>query len=211
MQIRISRHRVMASVRTGGVWRGRPPRTERPTNRPRLAWRRAPNISRLWCLGSLAAVCVVTLSACTHAAAPPVHTPIANVSPTATPIPPVLHAYSQVVQPLIRMSTAEAAALESKMRHDNLSVVGDECSIFGGDFQSAEVTMRGTFTPKLAMPVYYHANNGYRLLAVSTDECGLASDTNSKSEMRSAIADLRSGVSLLDYAYGLTKRWTPGS
>lgn len=162
-------------------------------------------------LASLLIVCSLLLSACTHSAVPPKATAIVKVSPTATPIPPVLQAYAQAVQPLMRMSTSEAAALESKMKHDSLSLLGDECSTFGGDFQSAGATIRATFTPRLAMPVYYHASNGYRLLAVSTDECGLASDTNSKSEVRSAISDLRAGVSLIDYAYGLTKRWSPGS
>ncbi len=208
MQFRISRPRVSASclVFCAAVARyvpaARVARLER-----RVPLRRGQRLP----LVSLALLCAVALSACTRGGAPPVRTPVANASPTATPIPPVLHAYAQVVQPLMQMSASEAKALESRMRHDSLSIVGDECSTYGGDFQSAEATIRGTFTPKRAMPVYYHANNGYRLLAVSTDECGLASDTNSKAEMRSAMADLRSGVSLLDYAYGLTKRWTPGS
>lgn len=162
-------------------------------------------------LGSLALVGAVSLSACTHAAATPPATAVTNGTPTATPVPPVLHAYAQAVQSLMRTSASEAALLETKMRHDSLSTLGDECSTFGGDFQSAEVTIRGTYTPKPAMVVYYHANDGYRLLAVSTDECGLASDTNSKAEMKSALSDLRSGISLLTYAYRLTKRWTPGS
>lgn len=162
-------------------------------------------------LMALAVVCCVLLSACSHTAAAPKVTPTVNASPTATPIPPVLAAYAQAVQPLMRMSASEAAALESKMKHDSLSVVGDECSTFGGAFESAQVTIRGTYTPPAAQVVYHHANGGYRLLAVSTDECGLASDTTSKAEMRAAISDLRSGMSQLKYAFGLTKRWVPGS
>lgn len=167
--------------------------------------RRKPLLLGLALIGSM------VLSACTHTAAPPRPTPDPNATPTATPIPPVLKAYAQAVRPVLQGSTSEAAALESKMKHDALSVVGDECSTFGGDFQSAQAAIRGTYTPPAALVVYHHANNGYRLLAVSTDECGLASDTNSKSEMRSAISDLHAGMSDLASAYDLTKPWVPAS
>lgn len=167
--------------------------------------------SRAGALAVASVVCIMIVAACTPSAAAPKSTPVAGGKPTATPIPPVLSAYAHAVQPLMRGSASEAAALESRMKHDSLSVIGDECSTFGGDFESAQVTIRGTYTPPAAQVVYHHANGGYRLLAVSTDECGMASDISSKSEMRAAIADLRSGMSQLKYAYGLTKKWAPGS
>lgn len=210
MQIRIRRPRFSASGLVFPASRAARTPVAHPSRQPR-ALGSSSLAGRASFLISLALLGAVALSACTHAAANPPATPAANASPTATPIPPVLHAYAEAVQPLMRMSVSEATALESKMRHDGLSVVGNECSTFGGDFESAQVTIRGTYTPHPAQVVYHHANEGYRLITVSTDECGLASDTNSKAEMKSAIADLRSGISLLNYAYGLTKRWTPGS
>lgn len=160
-------------------------------------------------LGSLALACAVLLSACSHAAtAPAGRVATVDPRPTLTPIPPVLRDYAQAVRPLMMMSSSEAAALVVKMRHDGLAVVGDECSAFGGDFQSAQATMRGTYTPPAAQAILQQANAGYRLLLVSTDECGMASDTNSKKEMTSAIRDLRTGLSSLNQAYARSKQWS---
>lgn len=212
MHNRISRHKISMPSRVFGAGQAHSdPDAGQSTRRPIFRERRSsPITGRRLCVASLALLTSVVLSACTHAAAP-VPTVDPHATATATPIPPVLAAYVQAVRPLLQMSTAEGKSLLTKMQHDDLSVVGDECSTFGGDFQSAQATIRGTYTPHPATRVYVHAHNGYRLLAVSTDECGLASDTNSKSEMKSAVADLKSGLAELNMAYNLTKPWVPVS
>lgn len=161
--------------------------------------------SRLLSVGSVL-LAALALSACasTVASSPP-----ATAKPKAvgTPVPPVLAAYARLVQPVLQMSTAEAKALYSKMKSENYEVLGNDCSTFGGQFQSSQATVRGTYTPHKALAVYYKANSGYKLMLSATDECGMATDAGNKKLMKTARNDLRAGISIVDQAYTATKAW----
>jgi hypothetical protein len=94
------------------------------------------------------------------------------------------------------------------MKHESTASVGNECSATGGDLSNAQSSFHGTFTPKAAQAVFRLAQTGYMLSLVATDECGMASDSNSKSEMKTATSDLDRGLKYLEQANATLTLWS---
>jgi hypothetical protein len=156
-------------------------------------------------LATLLSLGLIVSGCGSKAATPP--TPTSVPTPKATPIPPILVEYASGVQPLIRHAQFETSGLLAKTRTNSNEVLGLECTNVGNDLASAQLAIRGMYTPGPAHRVYDAANAGYKLILVGTDECAMAADGKQPGLMTLARQDMRQGMRNLATAFHISTAW----
>jgi hypothetical protein len=142
-------------------------------------------------------------------AVPP--TPTLVPTPRYTPIPADLSGYASAVGPVLDAAIGSTQGLIKAMQSADLRTQGDVCDTYGGDLANDQTAVRSTFTPRIQRNIYYTANSGFKLVLSAIDECGMASDANSKQQMKHAAGDARQGLGDLRQAQSMVKRWVPAT
>lgn len=154
----------------------------------------------------LPAACLAALLAgCGQSAAPRTVPPTPR--PQATPIPNDLVAYAASVDPTVKTTIQEGDNLLSQMQQHDMSAVANACVLAGGDFANYQTAFHLGYAPSGASAVSNDGTAGYKLILAATDECGMAADSSSKSQMSSAWSDLRHGLGLLGQAESTMAPW----
>ena len=155
-------------------------------------------------------VLAVILSACGSKAATPPPTSTATTS-HVTPVPTPLIAYGSYTDPILRTSIGEAQQTLAKFRKPDYETLGDQCSLAGGDISNQQTSFHGAIAPNTtARMVFRTAENGYKLVLSSMDECGMAADSRSKGQLTTAGNDLKAGLYYLARAEYSTGHWQSG-
>jgi hypothetical protein len=149
----------------------------------------------------------LALSACgqSSSARPPA-TPTPHV--VVTPVPSSLQSFASYGDPILRTSIGESAQLLQQMKHEDLYLLGNDCSLFGGDLSNSQIALRSGYAPNaVALATYQVANAGFKLVLAATDECGMAADAHSRQQMKAAMYDLWRGMNLLSSAESRLSKW----
>lgn len=161
---------------------------------------------------ALTAICaVVILAGCgSSAAAPAVHR-IAHANHTVkAPAASTLVSFGQFATPLLQQSIVSAQSILATMRYPDFSTLGDACSLAGGQIASQQAVFDSEFTPAIAKSLRTTVHNSLRLAQSATDECGAASDANSKPMLKTAVADLSTSLHQLSGEESTASRWQSG-
>lgn len=152
---------------------------------------------------------LVALGGCAQsdAARPPVPAPRGH----ATSVPPVLVGYSSAAADALRLTAGEGAQLAGEMKHESPSFLTSICSEAGGAFANQFSAFQSVYLPPQARSVSHDATTGYKIALSATDECGMAADGNSKSQMKVALSDLQYGLWLLAGAQARIHAWSQPS
>jgi hypothetical protein len=130
------------------------------------------------------------------AAKPP--TTVTTTKVAATPSPtaatPELANYAVLAQPVVRSGITQVTLLLKEMKSGSLSQLGRTCSTAGGTLSSNRDAFTTVSPPLGAKKLYSAAKHGYSIMLGATDECGIASDSNSSSALATAAQDLQTGL-----------------
>lgn len=159
-----------------------------------------------WIMGAGGLCLLAAIAGCapSEAARPPAAAPKSH----STPVPRVLVGYSSAAAGALGMTVAEATQLESEMKHQSPSSLTNTCSDEGGSIANEYSAFESLYLPPQAHSVFRDATTGYKTILSSTDECGMAADGNSKSQMKVAVNDLRYGLWLLTRAQTGIQAWS---
>jgi hypothetical protein len=157
----------------------------------------------------IGALFVVLVTAGCGASAAVTKTPPAgsHAKATATPVPTALALYASASKSTLDSSVNMVSQLLSQMKSSDLSSVGVNCSSRGPDLANLYSAFQGTSGPSSAISAYKPASVGYKYSLSAIDECGMAADTSSKSQMKVAYHDLSYGLSKLQKASVSLSTW----
>jgi hypothetical protein len=162
--------------------------------------------------GTAFAVLAVLLSACGGSASG--STPTAAPAATRVPVTPIaapLVAYGSYTNPILKTSITEVRQVMTRFHKPDFETLGDQCSLAGGDLSNQQTSFHGAFAPSLtARLVFRKAESGYKLVLSAMDECGMAADQRSKSQLSTADKDMKNGLNDLVRAEASTAHWESG-
>ena len=138
--------------------------------------------------------------------------PVVKPQPATTPVPTPLLAFATYTDPILRTTLSEGNSLLGLMKrglgkHSDLSLLGDQCALAGGDLSNSQTALKAGTPPAGATSTFNVAWQAYRLALAATDECGAAADASSRSELKTAANDLWRGLSQLSQAESTIARW----
>jgi hypothetical protein len=139
-------------------------------------------------------------------AAPP---PKVAARSQATPVPTVLVAYGSAALNTVNVTLVEGQQLASQMKHDSFEDVSNACSDAGGIVSGQYDAFQSVYLPPTAHAIVYgDARVGYRTVLSAIDECGMAADGSSRSQLKVALHDLASGLWYLGRVESHLKTWS---
>lgn len=160
----------------------------------------------------IAIVCLgLVLSACGQSASPASAPVKSRPQATPTTVPSPLVAFASYSDPILRTSLGEGSDLLQKMNHDKPADLGDQCGLVGGDLSNSQTALHLGTTPSQGMTAFRTAVSGFKYVLSATDECGMAADTNSRTQMKVAAKDMEYGMWLLNQAESAMARWQQSS
>ncbi|HLJ69133.1 MAG TPA: hypothetical protein VKX16_17400 [Chloroflexota bacterium] len=165
--------------------------------------------SRVLCSVVLSACAVAVLAGCgsNPAATGPVGV-LAGSHPHATAVPAGVAAYASVLVPTLHESVSEGQAMLAAMLGSKWSSLARDCVNAAGPLASQYSAFTSVPAPSQAHAVTSEAVTGYKLALSALDECGMAADAQSKSEMATAARDLWSGLRGINAAYATIVKWS---
>jgi hypothetical protein len=98
--------------------------------------------------------------------------------------------------------------LAGDMQQQAVPDVGTTCSAVGGQLASEYSAFEAVYLPSSARSISSDARTGYRTVLSAVDECGMASDSNSRKQMKVALHDLDSGLWYLGRVQAHLKTWS---
>jgi hypothetical protein len=127
-------------------------------------------------------------------------------------VPSPLVAFAEYSDPLLKTSLSEGQNLlalvkQGEKKHSDLSLLGDQCSLAGGEIANSQTAFKADSPPSGAMSTYRLAWNGFRLVLAATDECGAAADATSRTQLKTAGDDLKHGLDEINQADSTLVRW----
>ena len=159
----------------------------------------------------LAAGCAIALVAgCgTTAAVTPPGVPAAKHSskPRPASIPAPLVIYARSVLPVLNTTVHAAQTLLGQMGHEDYETLGYDCANAGGTFSDLKENYRGPVAPRQARSATASGNAGFGNVLSSIDECGMAVDAQSPTQLKVAAADLGLGLRQISGAQRLVQTW----
>lgn len=139
---------------------------------------------------------------CGHSAAP-APTP----DPLRTAVPQKLASYAAVANLSLRLAISAGHTALSKMQHEDIHQVGNDCSQAGDTIANAKATYLGMGPPPRALSTYRKAHTGFHYTLAALDKCGIASDSADPHLMRAAESDLRHALALIISAQATLATW----
>ena len=158
----------------------------------------------------IAGVCLAIAGCGGATAAPPAKTPAtktAKPTPRPTKVTPELTSYAQLIEPVVRSGITQATTLLKTMARTSTSDLGRTCVTAGGDLSSNRDAFTSVPAPASAKKFYGAAKHAYSITLSATDECGIASDSNSPKAMAASAKDLRGGLGELNRIRGTLAGW----
>ncbi|MGH2443111.1 MAG: hypothetical protein ACRDFX_08110 [Chloroflexota bacterium] len=154
-----------------------------------------------------ACLCIAAvLAGCGQAAgAPPIKS---SPKPHSTPVPAALVGYSSAAVTTLQMTLHEAGSLVSGVHHTDSGTLANECSLAGADFANQYSAFQSVYVPVDARTVRSNATVGYKDILGAIDECGMAGDMGSKSQLKVALKDMNSGLGYISRAEAALHSWS---
>lgn len=131
--------------------------------------------------------------------------------PTPTAVPSPLISFASYSDPLIKTTISEGTGVLALMKtaekkNADLSLLGDQCTLAGGDMSGSRTALIAGYLPAAAS-AYKQILAGYKLVLAATDECGVAADAVSHSGVKTAATDLSNGMKLLSGVEASLATW----
>jgi hypothetical protein len=160
-------------------------------------------------LGLVLTCGAMVLAGCGKASVAKPPTSASHPKPTAVPSP--LVSFAAYSDPLLKTTLSEASGVLSRLRtaekkNADLSLLGDQCTLAGGDMSSSRSAIVSGYLPAAATP-YKQIIAGYKLVLGATDECGTAADGLSHSGVKTAASDLTRGMNELSTVEASLAKW----
>jgi hypothetical protein len=136
------------------------------------------------------------------------HAATTTATTAATPVPADLINYARNVTPVLTNGIDEAKKLRATFDTSSMSDVGNACSTYGDTLANNRGAFTAASAPSGATKLYKDTLKGYKLILGAVIECGMASDSNSSSQLNTSASDLDTGISLLSSVQSSLSGWS---
>lgn len=115
--------------------------------------------------------------------------------------------YASVVGLSLKLGVEAGSTLLAEMRSSSPDTLATVCSTSGEQFSEMYDTFRRIPAPAGARPVAARAVTGFKVLLSAIDECGMAADGVSRSQMSTAARDMSYALWQMTSAQTVLTRW----
>lgn len=156
-------------------------------------------------------LCLVVAGCGTKAASgdKPVVTRTASATPrpTVTSLTPELKSYAELSDDVLKSGIAQSVTLIKEMQNTATNQLGPVCVQAADSLSSNRDAFDQIPAPLQAKKMYNVAKQAYQHALASTDECGIAADSNKPDQMAQAASDLRSAISQMTSVESTLASW----